>query len=355
MPRPLRSSCDRCHSQKLKCPKQPGVATCTRCLKAGTNCVFSPAAPSARRIVHNPVYPDRGLNVQFDWSALDLEAALVTPPEAPPEASQGILSGAPQQAEQAEAASQDPRSSLVHQLSALATEINQVSLDLSPISQIHVPRDLPTEDLHAKFVGNLVHQHCVEQLFAVAQRLTELYPQALKTLFDRPEPVHCRDPNCFHAVELPAELDGFFPAADEGRDDIDAFLLGLVVSCHTKLMDVMGILIICVKTCSQITLASPDLLEPDVHIPEVRVGGFVATHTAASKMQSVLLIYIASVLLDYARQLRMRIANAVERGQNSKQGQLFQLQCELLEEKSASRMEQLERVKAIVTKLDFMK
>jgi hypothetical protein len=39
---PLRLACDRCHTQKLRCPKRPGVEACDRCAKARTSCVHSP-------------------------------------------------------------------------------------------------------------------------------------------------------------------------------------------------------------------------------------------------------------------------------------------------------------------------
>ncbi|RDL34403.1 uncharacterized protein BP5553_07531 [Venustampulla echinocandica] len=37
-----RSACDRCHSQKLRCPRRPGEDICDRCSKARTSCIFSP-------------------------------------------------------------------------------------------------------------------------------------------------------------------------------------------------------------------------------------------------------------------------------------------------------------------------
>jgi len=37
-----RTACDRCHSQKLKCPKRSGADICERCLKAKTSCSYSP-------------------------------------------------------------------------------------------------------------------------------------------------------------------------------------------------------------------------------------------------------------------------------------------------------------------------
>ena len=35
-----RSACDRCHGQKLRCPKSEHSTACTRCLRAGATCVF---------------------------------------------------------------------------------------------------------------------------------------------------------------------------------------------------------------------------------------------------------------------------------------------------------------------------
>ncbi|KAH8900402.1 hypothetical protein GQ53DRAFT_740526 [Thozetella sp. PMI_491] len=40
-----RSSCDRCHTQKLRCVKQKGSSVCQRCLNLKTTCRFSPRAP----------------------------------------------------------------------------------------------------------------------------------------------------------------------------------------------------------------------------------------------------------------------------------------------------------------------
>lgn len=37
-----RSACDRCHSQKLRCPRRPGQDICDRCSKARASCAYSP-------------------------------------------------------------------------------------------------------------------------------------------------------------------------------------------------------------------------------------------------------------------------------------------------------------------------
>ncbi|KAI2605581.1 hypothetical protein GGR54DRAFT_447780 [Hypoxylon sp. NC1633] len=354
MPRPLRSSCDRCHSQKLKCPKEAGVPTCTRCLRAGTTCVFSPAGLSSRRTMLTPVHFDSDLNMQFDWPSLDLENALQTHPEV---AQEFQLDATVRGFGQAEAVSQDPRSICVGQLAALAVEIDQVSLDLSSMLHVHLPKDRPIKDHHANFIHTITAQRSVEQLFTLAQRLTNIYPQALNVLFDKLEHPECQDPNCSHTAKLPSEVDQFFTTADDNQGEIDVFLFNLLVACHTKVLDVMGSVISCARTCIQITQASPefDLLEPELHIPEVRVGSFVATDAAASTMQFALVIHIATVLLDFARKLGTQVLAATGHEGDSRERRLLKLQCELLEERAASRVELFEQVKAALIKIGLMK
>ena len=57
-----RSACDRCHSQKLRCPRRPGVDVCDRCAKARATCVYSPFRQKTivkERTEESPVIPDR--------------------------------------------------------------------------------------------------------------------------------------------------------------------------------------------------------------------------------------------------------------------------------------------------------
>ena len=46
-PRKMRSACDRCHSQKLRCTRKQGEIGCQRCLRLHTSCRFGPRAPRA--------------------------------------------------------------------------------------------------------------------------------------------------------------------------------------------------------------------------------------------------------------------------------------------------------------------
>jgi hypothetical protein len=47
--RPTRLACDRCHTQKLRCPRDGKVSgTCIRCRTAGAKCVYSPSSRMGR-------------------------------------------------------------------------------------------------------------------------------------------------------------------------------------------------------------------------------------------------------------------------------------------------------------------
>ncbi|KAH7412749.1 hypothetical protein BKA64DRAFT_702871 [Cadophora sp. MPI-SDFR-AT-0126] len=72
----LRAACDRCHSQKIKCPRNEGSETCDRCMKARTPCIFSPfrqkkppeedADEEVHTVVMTPHPLGRTPDVQFD-------------------------------------------------------------------------------------------------------------------------------------------------------------------------------------------------------------------------------------------------------------------------------------------------
>lgn len=50
----VRSACDRCHSQKLRCVRNRGQVSCERCLKLKRSCRFGPRAIRATRASLKP-------------------------------------------------------------------------------------------------------------------------------------------------------------------------------------------------------------------------------------------------------------------------------------------------------------
>ncbi|KAI1420084.1 hypothetical protein F5Y12DRAFT_162946 [Xylaria sp. FL1777] len=362
MPRPLRSSCDRCHAQKLKCPKEAGSTTCTRCLKAGANCIFSPAGPAWRRSSANIACQndalllpnsqgDENFHLNLDWPPLldtgDLPGTnleYISPPASDPTP---------------ETTPQDRRSIYVRQLSALVVEIHDVSTELGPAGRLHLPKGTTPEELYSQHVIHVSHSRCIEQLFTIAQRLLDMYPDLLRLLSDEYYirlGEDCQDPNCFHTSDVSEDFADIFSGAEPIRSRIDMFLFHLLTACHGKISDVLDCLVKTTKLCAQVTTASPDLIHPQLHIPELRVGNFVASAASASSMQATLLVHITSVLMENAKLLRMTFEQLSKAASPlDKETRMVLLQCELLEERSSLQADQFTRIRDGLTKLAYIK
>ncbi|RYP44245.1 hypothetical protein DL768_009278 [Monosporascus sp. mg162] len=340
MPRPLRTSCDRCHSQKLRCPKEPGITTCTRCLKAGARCVFSPAGPAARRAV-SAVVPvcenafsfqasvDDGLGMQFDWQQLDFGCALPTTPEI---AQDGQPETAREAASSGPLASEDSRSAYVRQLTTLAADLDKVYREMPAAPAVHMFGDHPFEEFVSRYTEKYDQERCLERLFSAGQILIDIYPHIMEILQKETQAVICLDGDC---IRLSSD-----------------------VHCSNqetcRLLDVFGNLLSHAHVCAQVTKAYPNGGEPKVHVPELRVGNFVASASSSSTMQAVLLTHIASVLKRRAEQLGRNVAEALGNGHDDKQSRMLRLQCELLEESAKSRLEELQRIRERLDKLGFL-
>ncbi|KAI0975098.1 hypothetical protein F4678DRAFT_317463 [Xylaria arbuscula] len=362
MPRPLRSSCDRCHSQKLKCPKQLGSTTCTRCLKAGAACIFSPAGPAWRRSSANIACQSDALllsnsevdgSFQFDlsWPPLlnagEVSATnpdYITPPVSDPEP---------------KTAPQDHRSICVRQLSSLAVEIDNLASELESTGGTHLPKEIDPEDLYSQHISHVSYSRYIEQLFNSAQRLIDLYPDVL-TLLSKEDSSslreECQDSNCFHSSDVSGDFAAIFSEADPIPSRVDMFLFHLLAACHGKISDVLDWLVKTTKLCAQVTSASPDLIQPRLHIPELRVGSFVASATSASSMQATLLVHITAVLMENTKSLRRRFEGLSKTADRpDKEIRVVLLQCELLEERSSLQAKQFVRIRDGLTKLAYIK
>ncbi|KAI1631024.1 hypothetical protein F4809DRAFT_203566 [Biscogniauxia mediterranea] len=367
MPRPLRSSCDRCHAQKLKCPKQSGSAACTRCLKAGAACVFSqarPPGPAAQptprpapayvdEVAYEPPSPlDDRPDTHLAWPLFDLGDGFLNSHQ---------VSQLLQQDQPSRATAENPRSACVRQLTTLAVDIDQISLALPRASKLHATKDCSAEEVYAMYIEEFsrFQPHYLEQLFGVAQRLIDLYQDATHQLFDEsdaPEPVERQNPDCLHSINIPGEFGGIFCAPDEPPDRIDTFLFNLVVACHSKLIDIFMTVIGNSKKCAALALTSPHTHEPKIDLPELRVGNFVVSSASASSMQAVLLAHILFTLAERARQLRKDVEKAfLGTDDANRSSKTLLLQCDLLEEKTQSQVDQFSRVRDGLVKLGFIR
>ncbi|KAI0204341.1 hypothetical protein F4808DRAFT_338668 [Astrocystis sublimbata] len=370
MPRPLRSSCDRCHAQKLKCPKESGSASCSRCLKAGSSCVFSPAGPAWRRSANAFLEPHviqggiqgggiQGGGIQGGGiQAGDDDDGLDFPLPWPPLFDLGDLPAADTDCLPASvsdpsnaATPQDPKSACVRQLSALAVEIHDAATESSDVANIHIAKGGDLAEFYSQYAIHVSQTQCIEKLLTLSQRLIDLYPEVLRLLTEKPRLYQedCRDANCLHNSEL---LDEFAHVFDDPNSNsihspsaslVDTFVLGLVTSCHDKVADVLDHILGAAKFCARVTAASPDLTRPPLHIPELRVGSFKASATLASSMQATLFSHITAVLAENVKSLRRTVGDALGNDQArslNKRSRMTTLQCELLEERSQLQAEQ---------------
>ncbi|KAI1265015.1 hypothetical protein F5Y18DRAFT_389149 [Xylariaceae sp. FL1019] len=351
MPRPLRSSCDRCHSQKLKCPKETWSPNCLRCVKADVNCVFSPAGPARRRapVSPKPFYQDDTpfidssigidmsdiLDIQFPWPSIDTgecvnSAAL---------ASSAIES-------HTRTSHQDSRSTCVQQLTTLALEIDGISLSLQPLANIHLPRGHDIETVFASHVEDLQHSQCLEKLFDSAQRLVDIYPSTQQLMINS-RPLgwdDCTEETCLHHMDVSKECPGVLREESEPAAKVDLFLFNLLAACHTKVLDIFAFFIKSSKLCAKITTAN-GMVQPRFHTPELKPGNFVVSAMSAGSMQVALVVHITGLLEKRARNLGKAVQDATMGEEKGKEARMISLQCQILEERSRCQTEEFVRLR----------
>ncbi|KAK8064370.1 hypothetical protein PG994_007008 [Apiospora phragmitis] len=358
MPRAPRTSCDRCHAQKLKCQKQYGTNTRSRCMKAGATCAFN---PPGRVTAHQddprvPV-PLQDLDLQFDWPSMTLDSSAWEPlpeltPELPHDPDSSASSSEPTEPTESP---EDPRSSIVRRLSKLATEFDQVYSSASTEELRHVPNDEFIREIAAKWGKAHNQQKILEQLFAATQQLIDIYPEATSQIFRERHRVDCQDPGCIHREPLPAQFaDALALDKDDGMEmeDMDDFLFDHLHRCHSRLNDLLGTLLLRLKMCSLISARTPVLEESDFDVPTLTVGNVVVSAHSATSMQALLIVHIATALVARAQQLRRKTVLATQHVKTSK-ARLLGLRCDVLVEESESRLTLLKIARDHMSQLRF--
>lgn len=75
----------------------------------------------------------------------------------------------------------------------------------------------------------------------------------------------CHDHDCIHHEKLSGGLGGQLSGLTDNihkLELLDSFVLNLLLTCHTHILDVFDILLTHVATRVKVTLASPDMQEP---------------------------------------------------------------------------------------------
>ncbi|KAK8073123.1 hypothetical protein PG996_006471 [Apiospora saccharicola] len=366
MPRAPRTSCDRCHAQKLKCQKQYGTSVCSRCMKASVTCNFSTpgrgivrqtsaAATPAADLVHvqqsDPpaAVALQDIQMQFDWPPMTLDPTWEPLPEFTPEFPTGPDSATSvSEPTEPPEAPEDLRSSIARRLSELATEFDHLYSNAAAEELRHLPNDESIREIATKWGKEHNQQKVLEQLFASTQQLIGIYPEAVGQIFRERHKVDCQDPGCIHHEPLPAELAGALqPVEDDSmeREDIDHFLSDHLLLCHSRLNDLLGTLLLRLKMCSLIRARNPVLEESDFDVPTLTVGNVVVSAHSATSMQALLLVHIATSLVSRAQLLRNKMNLAIHRQATgttmSSKSRLLGLRCDVLVEESESRLKLL--------------
>lgn len=293
------------------------------------------------------------MDLGLDWPSLDLDLPVdmppnpqFTPPEAPETPDTGLQADG-------------PRSRCVQQLSALAADIDGVYNYIPPGASIHVPKDSPPSKLMAAWSSTYSQTKCLEQLFVCTQRLIDVYPGATDLIFLQPDSPDddgaCGNPDCIHLQELPAAILGCVPKDDPVSRTMDTFLLNLLLVCHSRVNDIIEVMLSHVQVCAKAAAASKIPGGPPLEIPELRVGSFVASPESSSAMQALLLDHIASVLTNRAKNLTERVAAATEDYVTTKQAQMYRLQTEVLAETAASRHGKITLIRDVMTKIGVLR
>lgn len=331
-----RSACDRCHTQKLRCPKQAGSTTCARCLKAGARCVYSPPGTNFTPVddinvaCGDMIMNGNGLGVEQTSSFAD---GLGWAPHEGIDFNSFMPHGAagfnvdgqghgqthgyatnssstlrdysdPILAETSSSGNEwehgDPSSVCVQKLTSLLKDADRVWSTLAARTALHMPRTKLDETFLTRLSEKLSTQSTLESFFGLTQQLIDMFPAAVgATMAAKSETQHsCDLTDCTHQLEL-------MPDLQQVEDQIlgqgvfsgpDAALSNLLVSCHTRILDVLDRILLLVTSCTRFTLA--ERREPDFEVSELRVGAFVPPRTAAVLMQVALLKHLMAGLAD---------------------------------------------------------
>lgn len=368
-----RLACDRCHSQKLRCPKQPGSAICTRCLKANTSCTYSPpgtistCGDGSFGIVADLMAVDENVqeNGFFNWvspGATDFNTFLAQETELPNGGSGSNEQSVPALSSLPTDEPTDPGYLCTSRLTDLLLDMGRLWAKMPVKSTLHLAQRNSHEEHVKNLTDKIASKAVLEGIFALAQRLLDLYPDATTIALPPdagPNPA-CDIPDCTHSLELPTALDEIEKHVS-GQDEVpkmDLPLANLLASCHARLLDLVDCFFLLVTSCIRVTVASPDRREPEFDGPEMRVGSFVPPKTAAVSMQIALLKHLMVGLSDKLASFGAAVSSrsrGPDGGAGGMEAQILALQHQLLMKRHASCLGHVSTIEDFLMRFDTKK
>ncbi|KAF4953998.1 hypothetical protein FGADI_5534 [Fusarium gaditjirri] len=286
---------------------------CTRCVKAGVTCLFSPPARSLR----HPV------NVDFNWSVLGLDEPAIDP--VPSINLDQFIITSPV----SEDTDPPPPTKIteISQLTDLMAGLDRLQANFPTSQRDHLSqRELTDFMKTCKFdLGSFL-----EELLQRSQKLLHLYPEVLKRL--EPEDITCDAPDCIHNARKQF-------TSSKSRIPIDQSLIHLIMACHLRLLDIFDMITNHGRMCAHAAPLLPREHEPKFDMPEIKIGSFVAPKISAASMMIAMVIELQHSLNSRAEQLEGAVSLAV--GNESKAAKIISLQCESLKERAADTLDSL--------------
>ena len=268
---------------------------------------------------------------------LDTSTGPATGPSIPStEQTDGNSSGIPVVAE-------EQKSFCVRQLSTVTLDLDGIWTSILPLLDLHTSFDETLDSKTTDLSANYPHDKLLETFFAAAQRLADLYPTAARLCLALcPERADCRVLDCIHRLPVPAALAPIDEEVEARNSPatIDLALGNLLVSCHLRALDILNRILFLTMSCFKITFNSRDSKEPQYDVPQMRVGSFTPTRDVSVYLQAHLMGHLVGRLGDEAGKLAAAV-DAKGRERKDKECRVFALQCEILLERQAGKVEQL--------------
>ena len=150
----------------------------------------------------------------------------------------------------------------------------------------------------------------IDHTFRLTQTLIDIYPCFISTAIQRqPDQSHThsnpQNPQQVAESESLQSIDetNHPHVTPPRKSTIDQASILLLLSCHLRLIDIYESIFSHIQACMESSKRSACHAEQTMHAPELRIGSFAPSASAAIPMQVMLVIHLASQLLDRAREL----------------------------------------------------
>lgn len=256
----------------------------------------------------------------------------------------------------------DPRYLCTSRLTELLLDMDRLWAKMPVKSTLHLAQTNSHEEHVKSLTDKIASKVVLENIFALAQRLLDLYPDATNTALppDTGPPSACDIPDCTHSLELPPALDEIEKqiAGQDKTPKADLALANVLTSCHTRLLDLADCFFLLVTACLRVTVASPDQREPEFNGPEMRVGSFVPPKAAAVSMQIALLKHLMVGLSDRLASFGAAVssrAGGLDDNSGGMEAQILSLQHQMLTKRHATCLVHVGTIEDFLMRFDTSK